>query len=66
MYADNIDRPVHPKSSAYFLNFFSKLSPPFETTKPIRKNRIPRPKNDAIRKGINAKPVTPEATVKIL
>ena len=66
MYANNIDRPVQPITSTYFLNFFSKLSPPFEIIKLIRKNRIPRPKNDAIRKGINAKPVTPEATVKIL
>ena len=66
MYAENINRPVHPKTSEYFLNFFSKLSPPFETIKPIRKNRMPRPRNDAIRKGINANPVTPEATVNIL
>ena len=66
MCADNIDRPVQPITSTYFLNFFSKLSLPFEMIKPIRKNHIPRPKNDAMRKGINANPVTPEATVKIL
>ena len=66
MYAENIDNPVQPITSEYFLNFFSKLSPPFEIIKPMRKNRIPRPKNDAIRKGINVKPVNPEATVNIL
>ena len=65
-YTEIIDSPVHPITSEYLLNFSSKLSPPFEITKPMRKNRMPRPKNDAIRKGINVKPVTPEATVNIL
>jgi len=34
--------------------------------KPTRKNLVPLPTKDAIKNGMNAKPVIPDATVKIL
>ena len=57
---------VHPSTPAFFLIFCSIFSPPLITIKPIKKNRSPRPTNEATKNGTNAKPVIPDAMVNIL